>query len=95
MEKFAVDLDAVLDEFEYHEGQVKKFINNHEILRDACSFAGISARRRALPLSHWLFLADQRGGLLHIDQLLTKPDLFWTGKLVVPSTPFCCCLCEI
>ena len=24
MEKFAVDLDAVLDEFEYHEGQVKK-----------------------------------------------------------------------
>ena len=22
MEKFAVDLDAVLDEFEYHEGQV-------------------------------------------------------------------------
>ena len=59
------------------------------------SFAGISARRRALPLSHWLFLADQRGGLLHIDQLLTKPDLFWTGKLVVPATPFCCCLCEI
>ena len=24
MEKFAVDLDAVLDEFEYHEGQVRK-----------------------------------------------------------------------
>ena len=24
MEKFAVDLDAVLDEFEYHEGQVEK-----------------------------------------------------------------------
>ena len=23
MEKFAVDLDAVLDEFEYHEGQVR------------------------------------------------------------------------
>ena len=25
MEKFAVDLDAVLDEFEYHEGQVHGF----------------------------------------------------------------------
>ena len=94
MEKFAVDLDAVLDEFEYHEGQVRKLciIMNFFMF---LSFAGISARRRALPLSHWLFLADQRGGLLHIDQLLTKPGFLWTGKLVVPATPFCCCLCEI
>ena len=28
MEKFAVDLDAVLDEFEYHEGQVGKSKQN-------------------------------------------------------------------
>ena len=67
MEKFAVDLDAVLDEFEYHEGQVHgltikictKLFHPTSRQTSSFSFAGLTPGRHHVSFCHWFLLPNQ------------------------------------
>ena len=67
MEKFAVDLDAVLDEFEYHEDQVRnatKYCHHyHHLSLIRITPSTVSQQRTAVGFFQKLSVALRRGNV--------------------------------